>query len=329
MRTKLLTFFVACLSISSCNNYPVQPEITPTPVITPLPKSNIVVTINPTPTPTISPTIAPTPQVIASNTVIIKNTSPTPSNALPTPIPNPTFAPPIKTNNILFDTSIRPFKENNANSISNLTKLTNLLTKEKYNVLFDSINNKDLNLIDTIVIISPYIEYSDADIEKLKSFVLDGKKVFILGEWGGYGGFNASGVNKLLELANLKINQDVVKESDSNNYDFSDEQLLVKDFLKHPINTNVSTLCLYSSATIDVIDISKSNALITSQTSNTSFRISSYSKSGVIGISQYGNGKIIVSGDSSILLDTDTNLNSISNIDELDNSKFILNVFKW
>lgn len=327
MKSKFLNFFIICLFIPSCNNYPVQTAVTPTPVITPLPTSNLTPSISPTPIPTIIPTIAPTPQVIASSTVIIQNPNTSIQNTTPTA--TPTFIPPSKTNNILFDTSIRPFKETNTNSISNLTKLTSLLTKEKYNVLFDSINNKDLNLIDTIVIISPYLEYSDIDIEKLKNFVSSGKKIFILGEWGGYGGFNASGVNKLLELANLKINQDVVKESDSTNYDFSDEQLLIKGFLKHPINTNISTLCLYSSATIDVLDINKSNALITSQTSNTSFRIASYSKSGVIGISEYNNGKIVVIGDSSILLDNDTNLNSISNIEEADNSKFILNVFKW
>jgi len=330
VKTRLLAFFIISLTVYSCTNYPSQSISTPTPIITPLLSPNLIPSIVVTSTPSSSST----PQISASSSVIIQNSSssPTPTSLMsvqPTISPTPVFIPLPKTNNILFDTSVRPFKENNVNNISGLSKLTDILIKEKYNVLFNNFNNQDLDIIDTIIIVSPYLNYSVQDIEKLQKFLSQGKKIFILGEWGGYGGFNATGINKLLESANLRINEDVLKESQSTNYDFSDEQVLIKDFLKHPLTLGISVLSFYSTATIDIIDINKNNALILGQSSISSFKVMTNSKLGVIGASEYQNGKIIVLGDSSILLDNDTNSNSISNIDESDNTKFILNILKW
>jgi hypothetical protein len=330
VKTRLLAFFMISLTVYSCTNYPSQPISTPTPIRTPL--------LSPIPIPSIivtpTPSTLSTPQISASSSVVIQNSSssPTPTSLIsvePKISPTPVFIPLPKTNNILFDTSVRPFKENSVNNISGLSKLTDILIKEKYNVLFDNFNNQDLDIIDTIIIVSPYLNYSEQDIEKLQKFLSQGKKIFILGEWGGYGGFNATGINKLLEIANLRINEDVLKESQSINYDFSDEQVLIKDFLKHPLTLGISVLSFYSTATIDIIDINKNNALILGQSSISSFKVMANSKSGVVGASEYQNGKIIVLGDSSILLDNDTNSNSISNIDESDNTKFILNILKW
>lgn len=329
MKTKIIAFVSTLLLSYSCTGPTNQVVVTPSPTPTP----TLIPISTPTPMPTSTPVATGTPQVSASANVIVENTPspsviPTPLPAV-TPTPSPVFIQPVKTNNILFDTSAKPFKGNSLNEIPNLTKLTALLTKEKYNVIFDNYTNQDLNNIDTIVIVSPYVDYSDADIEKLKNFTAQGKKVFILGEWGGYGGFSTFGINKFLAAANLKINEDVIKETQSTDYDFSDEQLFIKNFLVHPTNSNISTIAMYSSASIDIIDINKSNAVITAQTTSNSFRVMATSKFGVIGAAQLGFGKVVVCGDASIILDNDTNGNSISNIDEYDNTKFILNVLKW
>lgn len=326
MKTKIITLLTAVL-IYSCTTTGNQVVVNPNPTVTP----TLIPLVTPVPSNTNTIPIS-TPQVTASANVIVE--TPVPSilpTSLPvvTPTPSPAFIMPAKTNNILFDTSARPFKGNSVNDIPGLSKMTDLLIKEKYTVIIDNFNNQDLSKIDTIIIVSNYLDYSDTDIEKLKNFTAQGKKVFILGEWGGYGGFSAFSINKFLSAANLKINEDVIKETQSTDYDFSDEQLLIKSFLSHPINTGISTIALYSTASIDVLDINKTNALITAQSSLNSFRVAATSKSGVLGISQLGYGKVIVSGDSSIILDNDTNGNGISNIDEYDNSEFILNVLKW
>lgn len=315
MKSKILLFLIGSSVIYSCNQSdPIT--VKPTPTVTPT--ANITPSVTPTISVTPATTASPIPQVTASASVVVVST------------PTPVFTALPKTNTILFDTSIRPFKENSTDSISNLSKLNALLVKEKYTVLFGNLNNQDLSKIDTVIVVSPSVDYSEQDIEKLKNFVLGGKKVFISGEWGGYGGVTVTAINKFLSPANLKINEDVIKESNTQNYDFNDEQILIKDFVSHPLTANVSKLSFYSTASVDILNTQNTKAKIIAQSSDTSFRVKANTyKSGVIGVAEYGNGKIIVTGDSSFLLDNDSNSNSISNIEEDNNKNFVLNMLKW
>src|SRR5205809_971081 len=76
-----------------------------------------------------------------------------------------------------------------------------------------SINEDSLDKNSVLFIISPSLAYSEQEINSIIKFVELGGKVIITGEWGGYSNFNCDSVNHLLDRANLKINQDLVKES--------------------------------------------------------------------------------------------------------------------
>ncbi len=349
MNLKFLPFLIVASMVYSCEQRvnsnpavesPILGSIVPSTYSTPV--NNITsppsVSIIAPPSVVIVPTslVSPSQTILSTTTPIIVptvvpsiNISPT-----PTPIPSSTFNPLPKTNIVLFDTSIRPFGVSSATSINGISKLTDILEKENYTVVVDSLDTySDLDSIDTLFILSPSIDYSTKNIQIIKDFITKGKKVFISGEWGGYGGFKRDSVNTILKDANLVINQDVIKESSSSNYDVNDEHIFMRNIFAHPVTNSVSNIVTYSSASIDLIDIlgtesNKAKILVTSSTTGFTIK-ANYYRSGFLAVSEIGNGKIIVSGDSSFLLDSDTNSNGISNINEGENKDIILNMLKW
>lgn len=328
MKFKLVPLLLI-LSLFACEQRITQnpsPQTTPSTIITTSP--TVAPTLLPAPILSPSPVQSSTPVITASASVVVDPSSNLNSSSVPTASPTLT---PVKTNRILFDTSINPFNSSSDQAIQGISKLTQILEDANYTVLFDSIANlENLNDIDTILIISPSKDYSDVDINRLSNFIALGKKVFIGGEWGGYGSFSATAVNKLLKDANLKIDEDVIKETSQSNYDQSDEQLLISDVISHPISNGVSDLAFYSSASVNLINTQNTKSKIIASSSLLSFAVKANTyKSGVVAVSELGAGKIAVSGDSSFLLDSDSNSNGISNIDELNNKNLILNILKW
>lgn len=328
MKFKLVPLLVI-LSLFACEQRITQnpsPQTTPSVIITASPSAEP--TLIPVPGLSPSPVETSQPTISASASVTVDPSSNL--NSSPAPTASPTIIP-VKSNRILFDTSINPFNSSSEENIQGISKLTQILEDSNYTVLFDSIANREsLNDIDTILIISPSKDYSDIYINRLNSFVASGKKVFIAAEWGGYGNFSASAVNKLLKDANLRIDEDVVKEMNQSNYDQSDEQLLISDISSHPITKGISDLAFYSSASVNLINTQNMKSKIVASSSLLSFAVKANTyKSGVVAASELGTGKIIVSGDSSFLLDSDSNDNGVSNIDELNNKNLILNILKW
>lgn len=344
MSLKFLPIILTLSILYSCqeriNSNPEPSKIIPVPTVTTSIIPSASISLAPT-NPAVTNLIPTITASSSTSVVIIPNSDSTPQPAGPNPIrtatpiikPTPTvvFQPLPKTNVLLFDTTSQPFGDKSQKSIANLLKLTNILEGQNYTVLFDSIDNiQNLDTIDTIFIISPSIKYSDKNVTRIKDFVSEGKKVFITGEWGGYGNFNVDSANNILKDANLKINQDVIKESDSKNYDLNDEQISIKDIVAHPVTTGVTNLLVYSSASVGALTTENIKTKVIASSSSTSFTIKAETyKSGFIAVSELGNGKVIAAGDSSFLLDSDTNANGIANIDEANNKTIILNMLKW
>ncbi len=303
---------------------------------------------SPTATPSILTTSNPLPTPSPAFNSSIINTLPTPTNIIvaktslpiftpvPTPFPTPvaTPTPLISSNNILFDTSKNPFGNSSDKSITNLSKLTDFLTSSGFNIISDDFNNVNLDNISTIMIFCPSKDYSSLEINKLIAFVKNGKKVVITGEWGGFGSFSDTSINIFLKQANLKINQDVIKETLVQNYNLDNEHLLIKNFNTHPITKNIGLLSFYSSASVSVISggivpVDYINTQLIAFSGEQSFTIQSNIKNGLVAVSNIGNGKVAVIGDSSEFTDKDADKSGKINLDEANNKAFMLNILNW
>lgn len=234
---------------------------------------------------------------------------------------------------IVFDTGKKPFGNEGFNNFSGLS---DSLAALGYKVNFEDFSTKQNNDdIDTLVIASPSQEYSSSEIEKISNFIKQGKKLVVLGEWGGYSNFNVNSVNDIIKQANLKINPDVVKETVTSNIIKNDEQIISSNLTRHFITKDINKLSFYTSASVEVINGGtqsiNSNTSLLAYNSSKGFRIQVYNKGqfAFMGSSILGLGKVIVLGDSSIFMSVDSDLNGSSNIDEFNNRQLLQNILAW
>lgn len=233
---------------------------------------------------------------------------------------------------IVFDISKIPFGALEGESMNLFSSLISLLEKNNFTVKQSEFDKSDLENSDIIVLPCPSLEYSSSELDTLYSLVRSGKKVIILGEWGGYGGFASKGLNSLLKKVNLQINTDVVEEISSENYIQSSDNVIISSFDSHALTKDLKKLIFYASSSVSTLtggEIPASNTITPISTSSNSFRIQVYSKgkSSLVGLSLLGAGKIIVVGDTSMFTNSDSDSNSVINLLEADNSKFALNIF--
>jgi hypothetical protein len=235
-----------------------------------------------------------------------------------------------KPSRILFDTGKNPLGNTDKNNIKQLEALTNVLVKYKFSTVFSPLSEqKSLENFDVIALISPSQEYSPAEIKTLTDFVKAGKKVVVTGEWGGYSGFNRDAVNPFLKQVNLRINQDLVKETENVNYKSNSQQILVSSFQQNNLTSNVKKLALFSTASIEIIDENNSiKPQIVALSSVNSFKIKGTEKqAGLIATSNLELGKVIVIGDTSLFTNQQVNSDSKVNLEEENNEQFALNIF--
>lgn len=233
---------------------------------------------------------------------------------------------------VVFDISKIPFGVLEGENMSLFSSLISLLEKNNFTVKQSEFIKEDLESSDIIVLPCPSLEYSSSELDTLYSLVKAGKKVIVLGEWGGYGGFSSKGINTLLKKVNLEINTDVVEEINSENYIKSPDNVVITSFDSHPLTKDLKKLIFYASSSVRTLtggEIPSSNTVTPISTSTNSFRIQVYNKgkSSLVGLSLLGAGKIIVVGDTSMFTDSDSDSNSVINLLEADNSKFALNIF--
>jgi hypothetical protein len=243
---------------------------------------------------------------------------------------NPLRINDIKPAKILFDTGKNPLGLTDKNAIRPLASLTRILEKYNFKTAFSPISGQNLNDFDVIALISPSLEYSPEEIQTLAAFVKSGKKLVITGEWGGYSGFSPDSINEFLKQVNLRINQDLVKESENTHYQSNPQQLLVSSFQQSELTANISKLVLFSTASIEILDenTNKNEARIVALSSNNSFKIKADEKqAGLVAISHLEQGTVILVGDTSLFTDQQVNANGKVNLEEENNEQFALNIF--
>ncbi len=236
--------------------------------------------------------------------------------------------------NIVFDTSKKPFGDDGINVLLGLSQN---LSSLGYKVSFeDFLTKSDLDKTDTLVIASPYVDYSDSEVEKINSFVKNGKKLIVIGEWGGYSHFRFTSANKIIKQANLKINPDIIKETLETNISGDNEKIISNNLTPHFITKDLTKLSFYSSASIEIINggaksIDNNTTKLLFFNSPKGFRIQVYNQGqfAFLASSLIELGKVIVVGDSSIFSLDDSDNTGKANIDKNDNKKLIKNIIEW
>lgn len=237
----------------------------------------------------------------------------------------------VKPARILFDTGKNPLGNTDKNNIKQLDSLTNILNKYKFNPVFSPLSEQNsLDKFDVIALISPSIEYNPPELQRITDFVKAGKKVIITGEWGGYSGFSSNSINEFLKQANLRINNDLVKETEQSNYKSNQQQILISSFKQNPVTENIKKLILFSTASIEILNENNNinQAKIVALSSNNSFKIQSINKqAGLIAVSDLGLGMVVVIGDTSLFTNQQVNSNGKINLEEENNQQLALNIF--
>lgn len=223
--------------------------------------------------------------------------------------------------NVLFDGTKRPLSQ--TNGLNLLSTLSQSLKDQGFTVQTATTPTlPSLDTIDILVIPSPSLTYSDSEINQIINFVKAGKKLIVSGEWGGFGGFNIDAVNKILLPFSIKMGGDTLRET-NNGF------LTISQFAPHTITSSLKTLKLYQSSSVEVLN-PNNHSTILARTGKNGFKIANtVGAFGVLATILHNTGKVIAVGDTSLWLDADSDGNGVKNINESDNLKLALQIFKW
>jgi hypothetical protein len=171
---------------------------------------------------------------------------------------------------------------------------------------------------DTLWLVSPSVPLSEQTIEQIQSFVHAGGKLVVSGEWAGFGPLAQASLQKLVSGFGLALGGDSLHQSRS---------LEIHQFPEtHSLTRGLSRLELYQSASVRVL---LGSARLLAYSPADGYRIVSEGGQGVLGYALSGKGKVIVLGDSSLWLDSDSNGDGVSNFHSADNQKLWGNILGW
>jgi hypothetical protein len=175
------------------------------------------------------------------------------------------------------------------------------------------------------VVICPNQALTNDQVERLATFAAQGGKVVILGEWGGYGGFNNPATNNLAHALGLHFNPDVVRDPSQSNPQWPS----VRNFPPgSPVAAEVKTIQLYEACSL--FGLAPVGPL--AQSATASYRVQDNAPTGAHALVVGGpckGGKAIAVGDASAWTDADTDGNGKANVLEADNARFVTQLLAW
>lgn len=177
------------------------------------------------------------------------------------------------------------------------------------------------------VLVSPSAALPDATVKAIVSFVAQGGKLVIFGEWGGYNGFANVGVNNVAHAVGLHFNPDLVRDPGANAS--HPEWLTISTFASN--NSTLATvkgLKLYESSSVFGLDPMTWWA----RTTATGYRVQDNATPGykdVVMAGPFKGGKAIAIGDSSAFSDDDTEGAGTPNIKQANNLELVTQLFDW
>jgi hypothetical protein len=177
---------------------------------------------------------------------------------------------------------------------------------------------------DAWVLVCPAESPSPETIAQASAFVAQGGKLILLGEWGGYGGFDNLGANALAHGLGLHFNPDLIREAGGR----SPEWLSIKRFEPLVFGTDGPKAAQLFNA-CSLYGLSGMRAL--ASTGAQAYRIQSgeaASRPVAMG-GPYGAGKAIALGDTSAFSDDDMDGDGTPDYKNADNLRFWEKLLAW
>ena len=172
---------------------------------------------------------------------------------------------------------------------------------------------------DTLWLAAPQQKLSAEEITAIQTFVHAGGKLVVNSEWAGFGASAPESLNSLLAAFGLAPGGDSLHQA---------QKLAISLFeSSHPLLAGIRLLQLYRSGSIRLLLPDQARLLAYSPADG--FRIAAIGGEGVLGFALAGKGKVVVLGDASLWLETDSDGNGIANYREADNARLWRNVLAW
>lgn len=173
------------------------------------------------------------------------------------------------------------------------------------------------------MIVVPARSFSAAEAARVEATVAQGGKVMLLGEWGGYAGFDNVGTNVLAHRLGVHFNPDLVRE------DRTGSDALLLQGLEPSVMTGdaVRTVAMYRACSL--FGLLPGNGL--AWTGEGAYHVQgaeSGRRATVLG-GAFGAGKVIALSDASAWSDEDADQDGIPNLLESDNLAFIQRLLSW
>lgn len=164
-------------------------------------------------------------------------------------------------------------------------------------------------------------------VTRVSSFVAQGGKLVLLGEWGGYGSVNNPGFNTLAHAVGLHFDPDLLRDPGGNK---SHPEWLTVTSFQSGISalSGVSTLKLYAACSVFGLDPMS----VWARTSTTGYRVQDNAVPGsqpVVVAGPFKGGKAIAIGDCSAFSDDSTEGTGGANINQGNNLQLVTQLFNW
>ncbi len=222
---------------------------------------------------------------------------------------------------VSFDISKAPFGLTGENALARLKSFQDEVVKAGFGLKSLAENMENLSETDILFLTSPNKAFSAEEIGAIQAFVLSGGKVVVLGEWAGFGGFNATATNLMLKPFGIAFGEDTLRENNSGMLNFA-------SFSNHPITESLKQVTMYQSGSVQSQGSNTATILLRSGAGT--FRIASNDGAfGTVLASTYGSGKLVLVGDSSCLSSDDANGNGVPDLREGDNLRLGLQILNW
>ena len=233
------------------------------------------------------------------------------------------FATGANAGNVYFDVSHRVIFQPDSDRKLGLKRFVSLFEKNGDKV---HIKSPDFNAIeaarpDVIVLPGSMTEYSGPEIYRLEKFVKEGGNLLVLLHI-------APPLARVTERFGIVLSNAVISEKE-NLIDKSSQDFYAKDISSHPLTKDVSSIALYGTWGL----LAEKNAEIVASTSDEAFmdfnrnRVLDKAegeleiKVGVVAVSEYGKGKVVVVADDAPLAN--------AFLDKGDNLKLARNIISW
>lgn len=179
------------------------------------------------------------------------------------------------------------------------------------------------------VLLSPGRDLTGGELERMTTFVAQGGKLIVFGEWGGFGGFRTPAANALVHRFGLHFNPDLLREpTAAGGADQAWLSIARFNGTKVPAVADLKGIQLYQACSL--FGLAPMTEL--AQTGQLGYRVQAGPQTGAHTVAAggpYKGGKAIVVGDASAFSDDDTDGDQIPNAAEAENLRFVERLLDW